>query len=113
MPLFHNMKVEQSAVKGELNGVFGFMLFFFLLPMLAIIASTFTKAKAYRSFHFGITIIYTVQNLGHIISDLLVGEPWYQIILMLVLLLIGILLNLVSFQWLESYVGRSNSTEVI
>lgn len=102
MPLFHGIPVEHSHATGNLNEIFGFMLIFFVLPMLAIIASTFTQAKPYRTFHFGLTIVYSILNLGHLIADIVVLAPWYQLVLMVILLLIGLLLNLVSFQWLKS-----------
>jgi succinate-acetate transporter protein len=111
MPLFHDMKVEHSHATGDLNAIFGFMLVFFALPMLAIIAPTFTDAKPYRTFHFGLTIAYSVMNLGHLIADIAVKAPWYQLVLMALLLSIGLLLNLVSFQWLKSSIKSKNLPE--
>lgn len=111
MPLFHDMKVEHSHATGDLNAIFGFMLAFFALPMLAIIAPTFTDAKPYRTFHFGLTIAYSVMNLGHLIADIAVKAPWYQLVLMALLLSIGLLLNLVSFQWLKSSIKSKNLPE--
>ncbi len=108
MPLFHEMKVEHSHATGSLNAIFGFMLVFFVIPMLAIIAPTFTDAKSYRTFHFGLTIAYSVMNLAHLIADIVVLAPWYQLVLMTLLLLIGLLLSLVSFQWLKSS-GKSKN----
>jgi len=101
MPLFHEMEIEHSHAGGDVNAVFGFMLLFFLLPMLAIIAPTFTVTKSYRVFHFYLTLVYSVLNLGHLIADIVVGAPWYQLVLMTILVIIGLLLNLVSFQWLK------------
>jgi hypothetical protein len=46
--------------------------------------------------------VYSVLNIGHLIADIVVGAPWYQLVLMTLLLLIGLLLNLVSFQWLKN-----------
>lgn len=109
MPLFHNMQVEQSQATGNLNGIFGFMLVFFVLPMLAIILLTFTDAKPFRTFHFGMTIAYSLMNLSHLIADIVVLAPWYQLVLMSLLLLIGLLLNLVSFQWLKYGSVTTNS----
>lgn len=108
MPLFHNLEVEQSHANGNLNAVFGFMLLFFVLPMLAIFVPTFTDGKPYRTFHFGLTIAYSVMNFGHLIADIIVLAPWYQLVLMVILLLIGLLLNLVSFQWLKSSLKSKN-----
>lgn len=101
MPLFHEMEIEHSHAGENLDAIFGFMLIFFVLPMLAIIVSTFTEEKSYRYFHFGLTIVYSVLNLGHLIADIVVGAPWYQLVLMTLLLLIGLLLNFISFQWLK------------
>jgi hypothetical protein len=101
MPLFHDLEVEQSHATGDLNAIFGFMLLFFVLPMLTIIFPAFTDAKPYRTFHFGLSIAYSLMNLGHLIADIVVLAPWYQLVLMSLLLLIGLLINLVSFQWLK------------
>ncbi|WP_396229667.1 hypothetical protein [Geminocystis sp. NIES-3708] len=101
MPLFHDMEVEHSHTGENLDAVFGFMLIFFIIPMLVIIISTFTEAKSYRYFHFGLTTVYSILNLGHLIADIVVGAPWYQLVLMTLLLLIGLVLNLISFQWLK------------
>lgn len=111
MPLFHEMPVEHSHAAGNLNQIFGFMLIFFVLPMLAIIASTFTDAKSYRTFHFWLTVVYSILNLGHLIADIVVLAPWYQLVLMVLLLLIGLVLNLISFQWLKYHNKTKNSPE--
>jgi hypothetical protein len=103
MPLFHGMQPEHSHAGGDLNAIFGFMLIFFVLPMLAIFAPTFTEAKSYRIFHFYFTLVYSLLNLGHLIADIVVGAPWYQLVLMTILFLIGLLLNLVAFQWLKKH----------
>lgn len=102
MPLFHKLEVEHSHAVGNLNAVFGFMLIFFIIPMLAIIMPAFTNARPYRNFHFGLTVVYSVLNFGHLIADIIVSAPWYQIVLMIILLFIGLVLNLVSWQWLKS-----------
>ncbi|TVQ49494.1 MAG: hypothetical protein EA365_00390 [Gloeocapsa sp. DLM2.Bin57] len=103
MPLFHEMEVEHSHAGGNIDAIFGFMLLFFLLPMLAIVVPTFTVAKSYRAFHFYLTLVYSVLNIGHLIADIVVGAPWYQLVLMTVLVMIGLLLNIVSFQWFKKY----------
>jgi succinate-acetate transporter protein len=103
MPLFHGMEIEHSHAGGDVNAIFGFMLVFFVLPMLAIVAPTFTVAKSYRAFHFYLTLVYSVLSLGHLIADIVVNAPWYQLVLMTILVIISLLLNLVSFQWLKKY----------
>ncbi|WP_024544538.1 hypothetical protein [Picosynechococcus sp. NKBG15041c] len=106
MPLFHDMAVEHSHAGENLDAVFGFMLFFFAIPMVLIILTTFTQSIGFQRSHFGITVVYSVLNLGHLIADIAVSAPWYQLILMVLLLAIGLLLNLVSFKWLQKRYHR-------
>lgn len=105
MPLFHGLSIIESQPASKLSdisAIMWLMLVFFVLPMLAIITTTFINSKRYRIFHFGLTVFYSIMNLFHIIADLLV-QPilWYQIALMVILFVIGLLLNFVSFQWIK------------
>lgn len=105
MPLFHSLSVaesQQASQLSDISTILWLMLGFFVIPMLAIIATSFTSSKRYRVFHFALTVVYSIMNLLHIVADLLV-QPilWYQITLMVILFLIGVLLNLVSFQWMK------------
>lgn len=110
MPLFHGIDVammshihQETATMAEINPILWGMLLFFMLPMLVIVATAFYKSRKFRVFHFGLTLVYSVLNLIHLIADLLVDPIfWYQIVLMLLLFLIGILLNVVSYQWVKS-----------
>ena len=105
MPLFHGLSVTASQAQSmaDIAPVMWLMLGFFVPPIVAIIATSFTNSQSYRKFHFGFTILYTVLNFAHLIADLMV-QPiiWYQIALMAMLLVIGLLLNWVSFQWLKA-----------
>lgn len=109
MPLFHGIDVaimghyhQEVATIAEITPILWGMLLFFMLPLLAIVATAFYDFKRYRIFHFGLTIIYTILNLVHAIADLLVTPiAWYQISLMVFLLFIGIVLNFVSYQWMK------------
>ena len=109
MPLFHGIDVaiighhhQQTATMAEITPILWGMLIFFVLPIIAIVATAFYDSKRYRTIHFGLTVVYTVLNFFHAIADLLVTPiAWYQIALMVLLLLIGILLNLVAYQWLQ------------
>lgn len=104
MPIFHGISVAQSHTHEfiDLSSILWLMLGFFLLPMMAIIATAFNNSRRYRVFHFGLTLLYSVMNLLHLVLDLFVSVPNYQIALMGFLLLVGILLNIVSFQWMQS-----------
>ncbi len=105
MPLFHGLKVTESHQAhnlGEITGIMWLMLAFFVVPMLAIVFTVFTDVKSYRVIHFGLTLVYSVLNLLHLILDLFV-QPllWYQIALMALLFIFGLLLNVVAYQWMR------------
>jgi len=104
MPLFHNQPIAFSDPHGTANlaVILWLMLAFFLVPMAVMIATLFIQSKLYRKFHFGCTLAYSGLNLAHILADLFVQPiAWYQITLMVVLFLIGLLLNRVGWQWLN------------
>lgn len=105
MPIFHGLSVTESQTAtsmSDISGIMWLMLSFFVLPMLAIIATLFTESRRYRVIHFGLTVFYSVMNLAHLVADLLLPQViWYQIALMVLLFLIGLLLNFVAFQWMQ------------
>jgi hypothetical protein len=104
MPLFHGISVAEFHAQSvaELAIVFWLMLAFFAVPMIVMITTLFYDSKRYRKIHLAITYIYSVLNLCHVIADLFVKPIiWYQIALMVMLFAIGLLLNLVSSQWLQ------------
>ncbi|MDJ0795885.1 MAG: hypothetical protein QNJ51_03470 [Calothrix sp. MO_167.B12] len=105
MPLFHGLTVAESQPAqnlGDIAGMMWLMLAFFVVPMFAIVAAAFTDAKGYRVIHFVVTLVYSVLNLLHLILDLFV-QPllWYQIALMVLLFIFGLLLNVVAYQWMR------------
>jgi hypothetical protein len=104
MPLFHGISVVESQANliSEIAPILWLMLAFFILPMVAIVFTLFVDSKRYRKLHFILTILFTVLNFAHLVADLMVQPiAWYQIALMVFLLVIGLLLNLVSFQWMQ------------
>ncbi|BCL34789.1 hypothetical protein [Nostoc sp. MS1] len=115
MPIFHGLSVIESQKANNINeiaGIMWLMLGFFVLPMLAIIGSVFTEGKRYRIGHFWLTIIYSVLNFLHLVLDLLLPQViWYQITLMVFLFLIGLLLNMVAFQWMKAPSRNHHSSE--
>ncbi len=108
MPLFHGLSVAESHTHEfvDLSFVMWFMAIVFTLPMIAIVATAFEYSKSYRIFHFGLTVLYTVSNFLHFVLDILVKVPSYQLFLMVFLIVIGILLNIVSFQWMGHRVSK-------
>ncbi|AFY36097.1 hypothetical protein [Calothrix sp. PCC 7507] len=105
MPLFHGLPVaesQQATTMSEISVIMWLMLGFFVLPMLTIIATAFTDARGYRIIHFGLTVFYSILNLFHLVSDLLIKPVfWYQITLMVILFIIGLVLNFVALQWMR------------
>ncbi|WP_341529340.1 hypothetical protein WKK05_08565 [Nostoc sp. UHCC 0302] len=114
MPLFHGLSVVEAQKATNINDIsviMWLMLSFFVLPMLAIIATAFTDSKRYRMIHFGLTIFYSIMNLLHVILDLFVQPVfWYQIALMILLFLVGLLLNITAFQWMQMH-NRTNKLQ--
>ncbi|NJO74911.1 MAG: hypothetical protein HC833_14790 [Leptolyngbyaceae cyanobacterium RM1_406_9] len=104
IPLFHNQSIAVPDAHGTENiaWILWLMLGFFVVPMLAIVITLFNDSRRYRKLHFGITAFYSVMNLLHIIADLWVKPiAWYQITLMFILFVLGLLLNIVSWQWMQ------------
>jgi hypothetical protein len=105
MPLFHGQSVAiaESQSSNHLGSIFWSMLVFFALPMAAMIGTAFYTQKRYRLVHFCLTLVYTVFNFLHVVLDLGVKPVLgYQIALMVMLFLIGLLLNQVSYRWLTA-----------
>lgn len=105
MPLFHGINIATSDIHADSSDVaqiFWLMLGFFTLPLLAILATAFTAVQPYRIGHFYLTLAYSVLNLLHVVLDLQVQPiAWYQITLMVMLFLVGLLLNVVAYQWMR------------
>lgn len=112
MPLFHGIDIASNAPAttniSEIANILWGMLAFFAVPMLAIVATALTNSQRYRVFHFGLTIVYSVLNFLHVIFDLMVKPiVWSQITLMVILFVIGLLLNLVAWQWMKKHSRRA------
>ncbi len=107
MPLFHGVSVTESHMHEAVSvgTVMWFMLFFFSLPLLAIAGCMLTPSRRFRSLHFGMTLVYTGLNLAHLILDAMIAVPGYQLALMGLLLLIGLMLNWLSYRWIKSARG--------
>ncbi|NJM72737.1 MAG: hypothetical protein HC862_22785 [Scytonema sp. RU_4_4] len=111
MPLFHGISVTIPSSHAhnttDISLILWLMLLFFVLPMITMIATAFINSRRYRMTHFGLTIFYSFMNFLHVVMDLGV-QPivWSQISLMVILFLVGLLLNIVSFQWMQEGANR-------
>ncbi len=107
IPLFHGLDVlaAHGHVAGdisEISAILWLMLGFFMLPLLAIIALCFFDSRRFRVSHFWLTVFYSVMNLAHLVVDLTIQPiAWYQIALMALLFLNGLILNGVAYQWVR------------
>ncbi|HIK43840.1 MAG TPA: hypothetical protein IGR64_03025 [Leptolyngbyaceae cyanobacterium M65_K2018_010] len=105
IPLFHGLDVmaphgHQAATLAEIEPILWGMLAFFALPMVAILATSFNHSRQLRVLHFWMTVLYTVLNIAHLGVDLTIPPiAWYQIALMAFLVVVGLLLNWVAYQW--------------
>ncbi|MEY3300249.1 MAG: hypothetical protein RLZZ597_3509 [Cyanobacteriota bacterium] len=112
MPLFHGLSVlaphgQVATSITEVVPILWGMLAFFLLPLLAILATVLAPTRRFRQAHFWGTLLYTVLNIGHLVADLVVKPiAWYQIVLMVLLVLVGLLLNYVGYGWMRRAASR-------
>jgi hypothetical protein len=102
MPLLYGSDVAIPRYQGKtpVSHLWG-MLGFFVLPMVMIVLTALNVSPLYRTIHFGISLFYTVMNFLHVALDLRVKPiEWYQISLVSVLFVVGLILNLLAYQWM-------------
>lgn len=106
MPLFHGLPVNDAPAAKSIDSIswiLWLMLAFFVVPMLMMLGTVFLNNHQFKKLHYAIALIYSGLNFAHLFADLQVKPIyWYQIVLMTLLLLIGLLLNLVSWHWLKT-----------
>lgn len=77
MPLFHGLDVlaahgHMATNLDEISTVLWLMWAFFAVPLVVLVAMCFTDSRRYRATHLGITLVYSVLNLSHLLVDLMV-----------------------------------------
>ncbi|MGB5241669.1 MAG: hypothetical protein WBN80_13620, partial [Prochlorococcaceae cyanobacterium] len=94
--------------EGALPLLFGAMLGYFLLPLIAIVLITYaatavgpaTRWRPWRRIHFWFSVVYSVTNVPHLIADILVPDARLdQIVLMVALTVFGLLINVEAWRW--------------
>lgn len=114
IPLFHGLSVlaphgQVATDISEISTVLWLMLAFFMIPLIAIVSTCLFDSRRYRMGHFWVTVIYSLLNLAHLVVDLTIPPiAWYQIALMAFLFLIGLVLNLVAYQWVKEPHSRGH-----
>ena len=114
MPLFHGQSPEiSSQVPLEaLPMLFGAMLGYFLVPLLAIILISYADSaigpgirwRSLRRLHFLSSLVYSITNILHLLSDILLPDARLdQILLMAVMTLLGLLINIESWRCWRQY----------
>ncbi|MGP1383636.1 MAG: hypothetical protein ACTS2F_08755 [Thainema sp.] len=102
IPLLYGSEVAMPHAHGKtpISHLWA-MLGFFIIPMVMITLTALNVSPLYRAIHFGLSLFYTVMNFLHVALDLRVKPvEWYQIALVSVLFVVGLLLNLLAFQWM-------------
>ena len=110
MPLFHGQspEIHSQVASGALPWLFGAMLAYFLLPLIAAVLIAYASTSAapasrwrpWRRLHFWFSVVYTITNLPHLMADILVPDSRLdQIVLMLALVVFGVLINLEGWRW--------------
>lgn len=102
MPLLYGESIAIPRYNGKTPvSHLWMMLGFFALPLVAIAATSLYSSPSYRLCHFGLTLVYSLLNLFHAALDLTLRPiEWYQIALMVMVFMNGLLLNWVAYQWL-------------
>lgn len=112
MPLFHGLspEIESHVPKENLAWLFWAMLIYFLIPLGSLLLIAYADGsehgsqrrfwQRWRAFHFGISVVYTITNIPHLIADILVPDSrGDQVFLMVVLLGLGLLINREAWLW--------------
>lgn len=112
MPLFHGLspEIESQVPRESLGTVFWAMLLYFLVPLASLVLIAYADGaelgthrrfwQRWRASHFGLSIVYTITNIPHLIADILVPDSrGDQVFLMVVLLVLGLLINREAWLW--------------
>lgn len=104
-PLFWGENISMSKeliAKNPMQSSMWMMLFFFLMPMIIIMLTSFIETKWYRITNFVFSLLFSFMNIFHLFGHL--GETPVdprQIVLLTFILLSGVMLNIVSFKWFK------------
>ncbi len=105
MPLFWGKSIamsEEIIAKNPFESSMWMVLLFWLLPMIIIAFTLFIETKWYRITNFVFTLLFTLMNIWHLFGHFSeTPVDIRQIVLLTFIFISGIMLNLVSFKWLN------------
>ena len=115
MPLFHghSADIHSSLDDRWLPLLFDAMAVYFVIPLLALVLIAYDASgprprRRWRWLHLGLSLVYTLTNIPHLLADLLLPDARVdQVGLMLVLLLLGLLINREAWLWARQPLLRS------
>ena len=115
MPLFHGIspQIKGQVADSQLPGLFATMLGYFLVPLAAVVGIAYASSNPtkrqltapkrrhpWRRIHFGLSVIYSLSNMVHLVADILVPDSRAdQVVLMGVMVAIGLLINREAWLW--------------
>ena len=115
MPLFHGIspQIKGQVADSQLPGLFATMLGYFLVPLAAVVGIAYAcsnpsnrqltapkRRHPWRRIHFGVSVIYSLSNMVHLVADILVPDSRAdQVVLMGVMVAIGLLINREAWLW--------------
>lgn len=113
MPLFHGLSpaIESQVRTDRLPLLFWAMLIYFLVPLACVLLLAYAPQRddpppsrglwrRWPGLHLGLSLVYTITNIPHLIADILVPDSrGDQVFLMVVLLVIGLLINREAWLW--------------
>ena len=125
MPLFHGIspQIKSQVADSQLPGLFATMLGYFLVPLAAVVGIAYacsnptnqrkkvpgrqrqsqrhpSRRHPWRLAHVWLSVIYSLSNLAHLVSDILVPDSRAdQVVLMGVMVAVGLLINREAWLW--------------
>ena len=103
MPVFWGQSVamtQEQIVANPMVLMMWMVLFFYMLPMIAIVLSLLIEAKWYRTINFVLSLLFTFMNVFHIVEHASeAAVDMRQVVLLIVVLISGVFLNIASFKW--------------
>ena len=111
MPLFHGIspRIESQIADSQLPGLFAAMLGYFLVPLGVVVGIAYassdrqhshSRQHPWRLAHFGLSVIYSLSNLAHLVADIRVPDSRAdQVVLMGVMVTVGLLINREAWLW--------------